>query len=189
MLLSSSGLLHLEEDRTITVETSAGFSSNFKLLPENCVSCMVQLRSLHLVQSCCCMQIGPKKCVHCTLSTFSECVCVSVSVHVCIRVGAYMCVLRTYITSFALIGARMYVCPCVGSSSVDASDKRQCSNPGTHVRRSVRVCGSQHFESIPVMKDVQTCTYILMYSTYEYVYMLVHMYIVVQCMMYVSDYY
>ena len=76
-----------------------------------------------------------------------------------VRVHTYMCVLRTYITSFALISARMYVCPCVGSSSVDASDKRQCSNPGTHVRSSVRVCGTQHLtDSTPVMKDVQTCS-------------------------------
>ena len=115
---------------------------------------------------------------HCPHSLIVS-VCLWAYVHVCIRVGAFMCVLRTYITSFALIGARMYACPCVGSSSVDASDKRQCSNPGTHVRRSVRVCGTQHFESTPVMKDVHTCTYILMYSTYEYVYILVHMYIVV----------
>ena len=89
------------------------------------------------------MQIGPKKCAYCTLSTFSECVCVSVGVHVCIRAGAYVHVcLRTYITSFALVSACMNVCLCVGPSSVDASDKRQCSNPGTHVRRSVHVCGT-----------------------------------------------
>ena len=29
--------LHPEENRSITVETSAGFSSTFKLVPENCV--------------------------------------------------------------------------------------------------------------------------------------------------------
>lgn len=103
-----------------------------------------------------------------------------------VRVHTYMCVLRTYITSFALIGARMYMCPCVGSSSVDASDKRQCSNPGTHVRRSVRVCGTQHFESTPVMKDVQTFTYLCTVHMNMFIYVLVHMYIVVQCRMYLT---
>ena len=43
MFWFSSGLhLRPEEDRSITAKTSTGFSSTFKLVPENCVSYMLQ---------------------------------------------------------------------------------------------------------------------------------------------------
>ena len=42
MLWSSSVHLRPEEDRSVMVEMSAGYSSTFKLVPENCVSYMLQ---------------------------------------------------------------------------------------------------------------------------------------------------
>ena len=42
VMLWSSVHLRPEEDRSIMVETSAGYSSTFKLVPENCISYMLQ---------------------------------------------------------------------------------------------------------------------------------------------------
>ena len=53
MLRSSSGKdIHPEEDRSIMVETLAGFSSTFKLVPENCVSYMLQPTEKPPLHSC-----------------------------------------------------------------------------------------------------------------------------------------
>ena len=43
VILWSSAHLRPEEDRSIMVETSAGYSSTFKPVPENCISYMLQL--------------------------------------------------------------------------------------------------------------------------------------------------
>ena len=42
LCISATRYLRPEEDRSITVKTLAGFTSTFKLVPENCVSYLLQ---------------------------------------------------------------------------------------------------------------------------------------------------